>query len=178
MVARSDEPNAFTQLRAAQCNDAQAVNLELELYPGAENQLFTKIQDVQDGDRSFRYRLAAQVMAKLTDAKNLYGTGVFSVSQLGKVISLPARRNSKSITYDLTFIEETGALKTFKLDSVGILDTATIDALTGAGGTLLNATKKKTEVDKLTEYYQLLKLKDDICTIQTKYNLPCTVEPK
>ena len=173
-----EQRNTFLQLQTAECKDATVVNMTLQLYPEANKQLFTKIRDVQVGDRSFRYRLAAQVKATLSDAKDTYGTGVFSVSQLGRIISLPARRSSKSITYELDFIESTGALKRFKLDSVGILDTASIDALSGAGGTLLDANKKKTEADILTEQLQLLKLKDDICTIQKKYNLPCTVEPK
>ncbi len=91
-------------------------------------------------------------------------------------MKMPASRNSKTITYDLTFIESTGALKTFKLDRVGSLDAATVDALAGVGGTLLDA--RTSESERLTLQLQLLKLKDEICTIQQKYNLPCTVQPQ
>lgn len=171
-------PAKFNQLVGGSCTSATAVNLTLKYYPASTNQLFTKIQDVATGDRSFRYRVAAQVQGTLADANTVYGSGVFSVAQLGKVISLPASRHSKTLTYELAFIESTGALKTFKLGTVGMLDTATIDALSGVGGTLLDARKKTDELNTLTQQYQLLKLKDDICTIQKKYNLPCTVEPK
>lgn len=168
-------------LDAAVCNanGVPPISLVLKYYPTKDRQLFTKISDVATGDRSFRYRVPAQVEATISDANSQYGSGVFSVAQLGKVISLPASRHSKSLTYELAFIENTGALKTFKLGSVGQLDTATIDALSGIGGTLVDARKKPpTETEILTQQYQLLKLKDDICTIQKKYNLPCTVEPK
>jgi hypothetical protein len=169
-------PSEFT-LNERDCSAAAPVFLKLEYYPASDKQLFTKIVDSTEGDRSFRYRVAAQVSATLADEKenDIYGSGVFSVAQLGKVISLPASHHSKTLTYDLTFIEATGALKTFKLGTVGLLDSATVDALSGVGGKLLDS--RKTEVDTLTLQYQLLKLKDDICTIQTKYNIPCTVQP-
>lgn len=169
-------PDKFKRLVGAPCDSAPPINLTLDFFPAADRQLFTKIRDVAVGDRSFRYRVAAQVKAVLSDAKTTYGSGVFSVAQLGKVISLPASRRSKTLTYELAFIESTGALKTFKLGSVGSLDAATVDALSGVGGTLLDA--RRTEAETLTQQHQLLKLKDDICTIQKKYNLPCTVEPK
>jgi hypothetical protein len=169
-------PGKFTQLVDAACSAARPINLTLKYYPDKDKQLFTKIKDVTEGDRSFRYRVAAQVQAVLSDADSAYGSGLFSVAQLGKVISLPASRHSKTITYELSFIESTGALKTFKLGTVGGLDAATVDALGGVGGTLLDA--RKTEAETLTLQLQLLKLKDDICTIQKKYNLPCTVEPQ
>jgi hypothetical protein len=111
-----------------------------------------------------------------------YGNGVFSVAQLGKVISLPANRNSKTLSYDLAFIENTGALKTFKLGTTGALDAATVDALSGVGGTILDARnkekQKEDEVTVLTREDTILKLKDDICNIQKKYGLPCTVQPQ
>jgi hypothetical protein len=106
---------------------------------------------------------------------------VFSVAQLGTIVSLPAKRSSKTLSYDLAFVEATGALKTFKLGTAGGLDSATIDALSGVGGTLLDARNKaqQNEADSavLTREDQLLKLKDDICTIQKKYGIPCTVQP-
>ena len=85
------------------------------------------------------------------------------------------------LSYDLGFIEATGGLKTFKLGTTGALDTATIDALNGVGGTLIDARntarKNADELTTLTKEDQLLKLRDDICTIQKKYGLPCTVAP-
>jgi hypothetical protein len=173
-------PPKFIEDESA-CNSkgVPPINLVLKYHPASANQLFTKIRDTSTGDRSFRYRIPAQVEATLSDGNTQYGSGIFSVAQLGRVISLPATRHSKGLTYELAFIENTGALKTFKLGTVGQLDAATVDALSGVGGTLIDARKKPpTETDILTQQYQLLKLKDDICTIQKKYNLPCTVEPK
>jgi hypothetical protein len=163
------------------CDQGTPVSLILGYYPSRDRQLFTKLTDITDGDRSFRYRIPAQVQASLADGTKVYGAGVFSVAQLGTVISLPANRHSKMLSYDLGFIEATGGLKTFKLGTTGALDTATIDALNGVGGTLIDARntarKNADELTTLTKEDQLLKLRDDICTIQKKYGLPCTVAP-
>lgn len=170
----------FPILRDPECAAAAPINLTLNFYPDSNKQLFNKITDITTGERSFRYRIPAQVKAMLADADytKVYGTGVFSVAQLGTVISLPANRHSKTLSYELAFIESTGALKTFKLGTTGGLDTATIDALSGIGGTLLDARKQNDELNRLTRQDQLLKLQDDICTIQKKYGLPCTVQPQ
>lgn len=163
------------------CGAAAAVNLTLEYYPDPNHQLFNKISDIKTGDRSFRYRIPAQVRAQVSDAKKTYGDGVFSVAQFGTVISLPADRHSKMLSYDLGFIEATGALKTFKLGATSGLDSATVDALANVGGTLVDARntsrKNEDELAVLTKQYMLLKLMDDICTIQKKYGLPCSVQP-
>lgn len=163
------------------CAKARTVDLTLDYYPERGKQLFTKMTDVTTGDRSFRYRIPAQVKARLHDTQKTYGSGFFSVAQLGTIISLPATRQSKNLSYELAFIEATGALKTFKLGTAGGLDAGTIDALGGVGGTLLDARsaarKSADELTVLTREYTLLKLRDDICTIQKKYGLPCTVEP-
>ncbi|MGA2697418.1 MAG: hypothetical protein ABSE92_15250, partial [Terriglobales bacterium] len=168
-------------LAAADCNIAYPVDLTLDYYPDRNRQLFTKLTDVTGGDRSFRYRIPAQVKASFSDSKKTYGSGVFSVAQLGTVISLPANRHSKTLSYDLGFIEATGGLKTFKLGTTGGLDAATIDALSSVGGTVIDARntaqKNADELSTLTKEDQLLKLRDDICTIQKKYGLPCTVAP-
>jgi Domain of unknown function (DUF4831) len=181
-------PSAFS--RDVDCAKAKPVNLRLEFYPPASNQLFKRITDSTEGERSFRYRVPAQVSATLSseeekkggEGKKVYGAGVFSVAQLGTTVSLPANRHSKALSYDLAFIEATGGLKTFKLGTTGILDTATIDALSSVGGTLVDARnaarKNDDEVTILTKEDQLLKLRDDICTIQKKYGLPCTVAPQ
>jgi hypothetical protein len=169
-------------LAPADCDAAGLVTLSLSYYPARDRQLFTKLVDVTGGDRSFRYRIPAQVRAVFGDNKKTYGAGVFSVAQLGTVISLPANRHSKMLSYDLGFIEATGGLKTFKLGTTGALDSATVDALSSVGGTLVDArnTAKKNadELTTLTKEDQLLKLRDDICTIQKKYGLPCAVAPE
>ena len=50
------------------------------------------------------------------------------------------------------------------------------------GGTIVDARntaqKNADELSTLTKEDQLLKLRDDICTIQKKYGLPCTVAPQ
>lgn len=176
------------------CGVAKPLNLRLAYYPPADSQLFKRITDSTEGERSFRYRIPAQVSATLSgeeekksdegakSEKKIYGAGVFSVAQLGTTVSLPANRHSKALSYDLAFIEATGGLKTFKLGTTGVLDTATIDALSSVGGTLLDARntarKNEDELTILTKEDQLLKLRDDICTIQKKYGLPCTVAPQ
>lgn len=158
------------------------ISVRLDYHPRKESQLFTRLTD-QTGERSFRYRLAAQMKATLEDDRHkVYGSGVFSVAQFGTVISLPARRASKGLSYDLGFVESTGALKTFKLGTTGGLDSATVDAFAAAGGTTLDARnklrQKDDELTALTRQGTLLKLKDEICTIQKKYNLPCSVSPE
>jgi hypothetical protein len=175
-------PDKFTIVGAA-CASAPAVALGFAYYPDTSKQLFTKITDITEGDRSFRYRIPGQVSAAITDVKGKnYGTGVMWVAQFGKVISLPADRRSKMLSYDLTFVEATGGLKTFKLGTTGGLDAATIDALTSVGGTVLDyraaASKRSDELSTLTNEDQMLKLRDDICTIQKKYGVACTVEPQ
>ncbi len=122
----------------------------------------------------------------------VHGSALFAVAQFGHVASLPARRNSKTLAYDLSMVEATGALKSFKIGSAGAVEAGTIDALAGAGGTVLDARKARLdelekerkaaetaadELTVLTRQHQLLKLKDDICTLQKKYGLACTVEP-
>jgi hypothetical protein len=111
--------------------------------------------------------------------------GIFSVAQLGYVAALPARHNAKSMTYDLAMAEATGGLKSFKLGTTGGLDAATIDALSGSTGSVLDARNAQTkqaktdadELTKLTRESALLKLKDEICTLQKKYGVECNVQP-
>lgn len=170
------------------CSGGSAIKLRLNFYPLSDAQLFTRVTSIEGSEQSFRYRVPAQVKATLCDAKvtggvtacdkKTYGSGVFSVAQLGKVIALPATRHSKTLSYDLTLIESTGALKTVKLGSAGGIDPATIDALSGVAGSIIDARQKGDEINQLTRQQQLLKLQDDICTIQKKYGLPCSVQPE
>jgi hypothetical protein len=181
-------PKKFALLAGAACSNAPAVKMRLNFYPHSDAQLFTRITSVEGSERSFRYRIPAQVEAVLCDAtaagsrcdndKKTYGSAIFSVAQLGTIISLPATRHSKSLTYELALIESTGALKTIKLNAAGGLDAATIDALSGMAGSVIEARQKGDEINQLTRQQQLLKLQDDICTIQKKYGLPCTVQPQ
>jgi hypothetical protein len=156
----------------------------------------TRVETTAKGDRSFRYRIPAQVRATVMFEAGDRGSAVFSVAQLGEVVSLPAQRSSKTLSYDLAFIEATGGLKSFKLGSTGIVDAATIEAISDAGGTVLDARNKAaaeaeakaeaaaaaaaTAADELTivtRQHTLLKLKHEICTIQKQYGLACTVQP-
>jgi hypothetical protein len=175
-------PPQFDRLNATDCTGAANVVLHTHYYPDPALQLFSMVTDKGEGQRSFRYRVPAQVSVTIDDDKGkVYGAGVVRVAQLGTVMSLPAQRHSKSLSYDLTFVEATGALKSFKLGTTGGLDSSTIDALSGAGGTVLdaeNAAKKnEQEAAVLTRQDQLLKLRDDICTIQAKYGIKCTIAP-
>jgi hypothetical protein len=98
---------------------------------------------VPTDDRSFRYRIPAQMTAEIRSTdKSSYGKAVMGIAQYGSVASLPAKRNSKTLSYDLGLVEATGALKSFKLGSTGGLDSATIDALTGVSNDVLDARTK------------------------------------
>lgn len=167
---------------SADCDKASPLVLTFDYYPAANRQLFTKIKDSVDGDRSFRYRIPAQVKAVVSEGSKTYGAGVFMVAQLGTIVSLPANRHSKTLSYDLAFIEATGGLKSFKLGTAGGLDASTIDALSSVGGTIADThstvVKNGSEATALTTEDQMLKLQDDICTIRKKYGLACTVTPK
>jgi hypothetical protein len=177
-------PAPFNQWPAEspECKAAPAMTLRFSYYPSADVQLFSKIRDITEGDRSFRYRVPAQVVATLSDGKRIVGSGILWIAQLGTVVSLPAGRHSKTLSYDLAFIEATGGLKSFKLGTAGGLDTGTVDALSSVGGTLAdyrNSSKTSgEELAALTRQDALLKMRDDICTIQKKYGLACTVEPQ
>jgi Domain of unknown function (DUF4831) len=184
-------PDGFADLLiGAECTSAPAVNLTTAFWP--PEQLFQSVKDHTtdpSGDLSFRYRIPAQVKAELKLDTKSYGIGVFSVAQFGIVRALPANRHSKTLSYDLGMVEATGGLKSFKIGSTGAVDSGTVDAMAGISGTLLdarNATVKadlaakqaaKDDVTNLTRQYTLLKLKDDICTIQKKYGLDCTIQP-
>lgn len=183
-------PAEFSILENDECQQASAVNMIIGYYPDEGKQLFTKMEGIQSpeptDERSFRYRIPAQVKAELRDDKNkTYGAGVFSVAQLGVVVSLPAQRKSKSLSYDLSFIEATGGLKSFKLGTTGMLDSTTVDALKEAGGTILDARSaarkadetSKDEVTTLTRQNTILKLKSDNCEILQKNGYPCTIQP-
>lgn len=164
--------------------DDKDFNLQLAYYPAKANQMFTRITDSTSGNRSFRYRVPAQLRVSLNDAEKSYGGATLSVAQLGTVVSLPASRHSKSLTYNLGLAEATGALKTFTLGTVGSLDAATITSLSTSAGGLLDARNTAAQTaataapSALTKQDTILKLQDDICTIQQKYNLPCTVQPQ
>jgi hypothetical protein len=164
------------------CQNDTAVNMVINFYPNKEEQLFSIIPNdtsaKPSGDRSFRYRIPAQVKAELNYAGKTYGAGVFSVAQLGVVVSLPAEKASSKLQYDLTFLEATGGLKSFKLGTTGALDAATLDALSSAGGTILKSEQTANdEVTKLTRQSTILNLKDAICKIQKKYGQACTTQP-
>jgi hypothetical protein len=158
------------------------VSLNVAFYPDPSTQLFTKITDDNRGKRSFRYRIPAHVSATLQDGKGgSAGAAIISVAQLGTVVSLPAQRHSKSLTYELGFVEATGALKTFKLGTTGGFDSSTVDALSSSAGTVVDARnaaqKNQQDLAVLTQEDQLLQLRDDICTIKQKYGIACTVAP-
>jgi hypothetical protein len=192
-------PSGFNE-KTLECENATTVvSATFALWPAADLQVFgavkARVTEPANGERSFRYRLPAQVKARVvavTDKNEVeHGSGVFNVAQLGHVVSLPARRASKQMSYDLAFIEATGGLKSFKLGTTGGLDAATIDALSAAGGTVLDAGSAAAKASKaeraaaetaadeltiLTREAALLKLKHEICEIQKKYGLACTIE--
>jgi hypothetical protein len=177
-------PDEIKSLGVSECAAVtNPIALRFEYFPVKAGQLHSMVFDEPSGDRSFRYRIPAQVVAHLVgkDDKG-YGDAVLSIAQLGTVISLPAQRHTKSLSYDLAFLEATGALKSFKLGTTGSLDAATVESLSTAGGAYLDARsakrKSEEELAVLTEQDTILKLKDEICTIQAKYGITCSVAPK
>jgi hypothetical protein len=164
----------------------QTFYLDVNFAFPLDQQLFKRVKDDSSGDRSFRYRVPAQVHATLTDGTDAYAGSSFAVAQLGTILSLPPSRHSKSLTYTLGFVESTGALKTFTLGTTGGLDVATISAYgTTAGGVLdarnaaaaAAATAATAGDPILTKQDNDLKLQDDICTIKQKYGQSCTIQP-
>jgi len=187
-------PDGFAVLPTAKCDKTAAVSVDY--HPGRDQQLFSRIKatvrEPTTGERSFRYMLPAQIKATLATKEQTYGSAVFAVAQLGHMVSLPAKRHAKTISYDLAMIEATGGLKTFKLGTTGALDAGTVDALSAAGGTVLDARNARRKEDEaaqkdaetkadeltiLTRQHSLLKLRDEICELQKKYGLACTVQP-
>jgi hypothetical protein len=182
-------PEKFNILGADRCQRASAVYMIISYYPEIDTQLFQRVEQSTTKpsakELSFRYRIPAQVKAELKDNNKSYGTGTFNVAQLGTVVSLPSNHFSKTLSYDLSFIEATGGLKSFKLGTTGALDSASMDTLSTAGGTVLdarNAARKadetsKDEVTTLTRQNTILKLKSDNCEILQKNGYTCTIQP-
>jgi hypothetical protein len=180
-------PDGFTMLAETACKAAPHISMQTVIYPDA--QLFQSVAagtETPKGPLSFRYRIPAQVKADIIDAQSVnYGSSVFSVAQLGVVAALPARRRSKTISYDLGMVEATGGLKSFKTSSTGAMDAGSIDALSGIAGTLLDARNASNAADKtakdevtlLTRQDNILKLKADICAQQTALGQQCTIQP-
>ncbi|HJQ99900.1 MAG TPA: DUF4831 family protein [Candidatus Polarisedimenticolaceae bacterium] len=155
------------------------VKLTLEYEPKKEDQLFWAVQNntkAAPEPSSFRYRIPAQMKATLT-GKSVYAAALLNVAQLGCVATLPAKRNSKGLGYDLAFIEATGGLKSFKLSSTGGLEPATIDSSAAIAGSILDARAKEAakddELTLLKQEAELLELKKKICDAQKALNLPC-----
>jgi hypothetical protein len=196
-------PSNFNQAKIDCRTPATTVTARFAFFPDASQQLFNTVRARSPepaGERSFRYRIPAQVRGRVvveTDKKSVvdHGVAVFSVAQHGIVRSLPASNSSKQISFDLAFIESTGGLKSFKVGQTGLLDAATIDALSATGGTVLdagNAAAKRTrdsqekaaaaaaeaadELTILTREAELLKLKKQICDIQKEFGIACTVQ--
>jgi hypothetical protein len=171
------------------CAKATVVKLALGFYPARNTQIFSVVNEKialdETGERSFRYRIPAQVKAEVCDNARIYGAAVLSVAQLGVVASLPAKRNSKTLEYDLKFIESTGALRSFTLGTSGGLDSKVIDEFSSVGNSILDARKaardkeeeKQDELIILKRRQEILKLRDEICELQKKYGLTCDVLP-
>jgi hypothetical protein len=203
-------PENFSTLKNDQCTNGKAVKLKLVYYPAADQQLFSTVSTrtiMPTDERSFYYRIPAQVTAEIVyappvDTKGAalnaipvqvsYGKAVLTIAQYGRIASLPAKRNSKSLSYDLAMVESTGALKSFKLGVTGGIDSATIDALAGASNDLLDARNKaakaakdqrqkdeeaQSQLNQLKNEADILEQQDKICALQTKYGLPCTTKP-
>jgi hypothetical protein len=137
----------------------------------------------------------ATTAAPASTAPSTYGVALFPMAQFGAVRELPARRNAKTFSYNLSFIEATGGLKSFKLGSTGAVDAGTVDAFSGALNSVLDARNTRRDKDEaerlkkdaaaaaeldelniLTRKAEILKLKDAICELQKKYGLACDTQ--
>lgn len=174
------------------CTQAREVRLALNFHPALEAQLFeiVKSQAVlnETGERSFRYRIPAQVKAEITDGPSIYGTGLLAIAQLGAIASLPAKRSSKTLAYDLVFVEATGALKSFTLGTSGGLDSGLIDQSSSVGNNIVDARNKARTAEETAERaaadellilkrrHDILDLRDKICKLQKQNGLSCEVQ--
>jgi hypothetical protein len=180
-TAPDSKPYAFRILEGDDCKNAKTIGMKLKYFPEKDRQLFERVRNSTkeiEGEQGFRYRIPAQVSATLKEkdsnkTSDIYGAAVFSVAQLGVTVALPAERNSKTMAYELGFIEATGGLKSFKLGSTGIIDSSTISSLAGSASTAMDAWQNR-DVRELTRQYNLLDLKDKICTLKKKYGQSCT----
>ncbi len=129
------------------------------------------------GETSFVYRIPGQAKALISYSNEQAGAATLSVAQFGITAALPARHNSKTITYELAFIEATGGLKSFKLDAKGGLDASAIDSASGVAGSVLDArakeAQKSDELVLLTREAAIVDAKKKICDSLANLNAPC-----
>ncbi len=171
-----------------ECANALDVSLKLDFYPAQTSQLFDVVRTNaainENGERSFRYRIPAQVKAEVTYNKSVFGAGVMAIAQLGTIASLPAKRNSKTLAYDLKFVEATGALKSFTLGTTGGIDSGVIDQLSTVSNSIVDARSKardneaasQDELNILKREAEILKLRDQICELRKKNGLTCEIQ--
>ncbi len=186
------KPEEFT----VETNCSTPVKIELAWYPDKNTQLFNEVQTYttpSTDKQSFRYRIPAQITDEVQSQDASYGKAVLSVAQLGIVGALPAKRNSKTLSYDLAFMEATGALKSFKLGTTGGLDSSTVDSLSTTTNNILDARSKaraaakeqrqkdadaQSQLNIIKDQADILEQQDRLCTLQTKYGIPCTNKPQ
>lgn len=157
-----------------------AVNLSIAYHPRASEQLFHAAKNYAPqvtGTASFRYVIPAQVSARLTSGETVHASALLTVAQLGHVAALPARRNSKGLSYELAFIEATGGLKSFKLAATGGIDAGAIDTASTLAGSALDArTREEAKGDELVllkREADILEQKKKICEAQKALGETC-----
>ena len=193
------------KLSKADCTKANQIQLGVDYHPAKASQLFDIVSSgtVQpSGEKSFRYRIPAQVRAQVIDAAaivhpelipgqktasaEVYGSALASIAQMGYVAALPARRNSKKLSYDLAFIEATGGLRSFKLGSTGVLDASILDSLGTTATGIMDARKaakdaaaaNADELAMLQRRAAILKAQHEICAAREAFGLPCDIQPE
>jgi hypothetical protein len=180
--------------------------MNVAYHPDQASQVFSIVQngvtEAADRDVGFRYRVPAQVRVEVKDASaishpelipgqtqpsvEVYGSAVLSIAQLGHVAKLPANLHGKELMFDLAFIEATGGLRSFKLNSTGGFDATGLDSLSTTTTGLLDARKAAKdaaaaaadELALLQRRAAILTAQKEICDVLTAFNLPCEFAPQ
>lgn len=155
-VTMADFPQAL-KAPAAGPRPTRRTVLRIAYSPVRADQMFSQLPDSpsSDADRSYRHRIPARVQAKVVDNDEAKKTWIGQLTQLGKVVSLPARLQGGSATLTPVFYTDSGALKELNVNAepgkTGLEDAATaastsFDSIRAARDPLAKA---KYEADRL-----------------------------
>jgi hypothetical protein len=105
----------------------------------------------QDGKRGFPYRVPALTMALLTDDGVEKGRSEVRVAQLGPVQTLPASLGGRRSSYNITYYDASGAIKTFNMSADALVQKQNVTDLADAATSLRDAetTRIKRETDRI-----------------------------
>jgi hypothetical protein len=130
------------------------------------------------GERSFFYRIPATSVTRLKQGQETLVESQQTIGQLGVIRSLPANASSRSLGYDVTFIETTGALRSLGLTTKALMQKGYIDSASTSANALLDARQKANdEVTRLEREFKILDFQSKICTLRAAAGQPCPTPP-